>query len=527
LYKSGQRLIDVSDIIWLDVDMMYGIEYEEFPARIAEVAMWLMDHQMNMMISNEFGQYFVRLPLKKSAKIVHGNALQTDWEKVVSKDDLSFILGNPPFVGKHLFSDSQQADMQLVMEAVPSGGLLDYVTAWYIKAAAYIKNTRIKVAFVSTNSIVQGEQVGILWNTLFNIYKIKIHFAHRTFQWNNEAKGIAAVQVVIIGFGNFDTNNKAIFDYDQATGEVHEIEAKNINQYLLEGNDIPILPRSKPICQVQTIINGSKPVDGGNLIFTEGEKNLFIKNEPNAQPFMKVFAGADDFIKGKIRWCLWLKDISPTVLRSLPSVMERVELVRQFRLKSPKEYTRKKAEFPMLFEQIRQPENDFILIPRVSSENRKYIPLGFLSKDTIVSDTATFIANASLYHFGTLTSQMHMIWVKTVCGRLESRFRYSNDIVYNNFPWPENPTDKQTLAIETAAQKILVTRAEFPNSSLADLYDPLTMPPALVKAHNELDKAVDLVYRPQPFTSEANRMVFLFELYEKYTADLFTKSKKK
>ena len=526
-YKSGQGVLDVREIMLLDVDMMYGIEYEEFPARIAEVAMWLIDHQMNMQISNEFGQYFVRLPLLKSAKIVHGNALRINWDEMISKQELSYILGNPPFIGKHLFSDNQQLDMQLIMKDVPSGGLLDYVTAWYIKASEYIKDTKIRVAFVSTNSIVQGEQVGILWGALYSKYKIKIHFAHRTFKWNNEAKGNAAVKVVIIGFGNFDTNNKSIFDYGQSTGEVHERVVKNINPYLLEGTDLPIMPRSKPICQVQPIINGSKPVDGGNLIFTEQEKNDFLNREPNAESLLKIFAGADDFIKGKVRWCLWLKNINPSLIRSLPLTLARVEQVRQFRLKSPKEYTRRKADSPMLFEQIRQPESDFILIPRVSSENRKYIPLGFLSKDVIVSDTATFIPNASLYHFGVLTSFMHMTWVITVCGRLKSDFRYSNDIVYNNFPWPEQPSDKQIKTIEEKAQRVLDVRAEFPNNSLADLYDPLTMPPALVKAHNELDKAVDLAYRPQPFTSEAKRLEFLFELYEKYTADLFSQEKSK
>jgi hypothetical protein len=531
--QRGQMVSDISALVLCDVDRFYGIEYEEFPAQIAQVALWLTDHQMNMRVSAEFGEYFVRLPLVKSAKITHGNALRTDWSSLVeplpweSSTKFDYILGNPPFVGKHLFSESQQLDMQLVMETVPSGGLLDYVSGWYIKAAEYIKDTQIRVAFVSTNSIVQGEQVGILWNTLFKSFKVKIHFAHRTFQWNNEAKGNAAVQVVIIGFGCFDSINKLIFEYDQVTGEAHERVVKNINQYLLEGNDIPILPRSKPICDIHPIINGSKPVDGGNLIFTDEEKVQFIKIEPNAQPYMKIFAGADDFIKGKIRWCLWLNNVNPSVLRYMPNVLERIEKVRQFRLNSPKEYTRKKADFPMLFEQIRQPESDFILIPRVSSENRKYIPLGFLSKDTIVSDTATFIPNASLYHFAVLTSIMHMIWVKIVCGRLESRFRYSNDIVYNNFPWPENPSEKQKEAIEAAAQKVLDARAEFPGSSLADLYNPLTMPPTLVKAHNELDKAVDLAYRPQAFANETKRIEFLFELYDKYTAGLFPAGKKK
>jgi uncharacterized membrane protein (Fun14 family) len=525
LLQGKQQIIDIDHLVLLNVDQFYGIEYEEFPARIAEVAMYLIDHQMNMLVTAEFGEYLIRLPLRKAATIVHGNALAVDWETVVPKKELNYILGNPPFIGKHLLSDIQIKDMKDVMSSIHSGGLLDYVSGWYVKAAQYIKGTQITAAFVSTNSIVQGEQIGILWNYLFNFFKLKILFAHKTFRWNNEAKGNAAVHVIIIGFANFNRANKRLFEYDNLTGEPHETIVKNINPYLIEGDDVVITPKSKPICSVPQIINGSKPVDGGNLIFTKEEKELFLQIEPKAKQFFRVFAGAEDFIKGKTRWCLWLKDADPDILRTLPNVIERIESVKAFRLKSPKEFTRKKALFPSLFEQIRQPDSDFILIPRVSSENRKYIPLGFLPKDVIVSDTATFIPNSAKFHFGILTSEMHMAWVKTVCGRLKSDFRYSNDIVYNNYPWPENPTEKQTKAIEAAAQKVLDARAEFPESSLADLYDPLTMPPVLVKAHQALDKAVDLAYRPQAFTGEANRMEFLFALYEKYTADLFTEEK--
>ncbi len=527
LHKSGQRVFDIRDIIWLDVDMMFGIEYEEFPARIAEVAMWLIDHQMNMQVSNEFGQYFVRLPLKKSAKIVHGNALQTNWENVVAKKDLSYIIGNPPFIGKHLQNESQKADMGKIFANVKGVGVLDYVAAWYLNAAKYIQNTKIKVAFVSTNSIVQGEQVGILWNLLFTNYKIKIHFAHRTFSWSNEAKGNAGVHVVIIGFANYDTINKSIFEYEDIKGEAHEIKVKNINPYLVEGKDFALLSRTKPMCKVPSILFGSKLVDEGNYLFTEEEKNQFLAQEPNSVEFFKEILSGDEFLNGRKRYCLWLKDISPTKLKELKLVNERVSNVKNFRLKSTKIPTQKAAEFPTLFAELRQPDSDFLLVPLTSSENRKYIPLGFFSKDFIVTNSCSVIANASLFHFGILSSVMHIAWVKYTCGRLESRFRYSNTIVYNNYPWPINQTDKQVKAIENAAQKVLDARQQFPNSSLADLYDPLTMPPALVKAHNELDKAVDLAYRPQAFTSEANRMVFLFELYEKYTADLFTKEKPK
>jgi hypothetical protein len=526
LNKSGQTFLDVSQILWIDVDQFAGIEYEEFPARIAEVAMWLIDHQMNMLVSSEFGQYFVRLPLKKSAKIVHGNALQMDWENVVSKNDLSFILGNPPFIGQQLQNSIQKADMLKVFGNSEGSGVLDYVAAWYLIAAKYIQNTKIKTAFVSTNSICQGEQAGILWNYLFSAFKIKIHFAHQTFNWKNEAKGNAAVHCVIVGFANYDTTNKSIFEYENIKGVAHQIFVKNINPYLVEGKDFALSSRSKPLNSVPEIKRGNSPYDGGHFLFSEDEKNVFINKEPNAQKFIKHFLGAKEFINGINKYCLWLKDASPEEIKKLPLVMDIIKKVKEFRENSPGKETQSYATTPSLFRDKNNP-NSFIVIPRVSSENRKYIPMGFFDKSYIAGDTCMTIFNGELFHFGLLNSKMHIAWVKAVCGRLKSDFRYSKDIVYNNYPWPDNPNDKQVKAIETAAQKVLDARLQFPNSSLADLYDPLTMPPALVKAHNELDKAVDLAYRPQPFTSEANRMVFLFELYEKYTADLFTVEKVK
>jgi hypothetical protein len=521
-YKGGQQVLDVSSIILLDVDMMYGIEYEEFPARIAEVAMWLIDHQMNMRISNEFGQYFARLPLKKAAKIVHGNALQADWENVVSKNELSYIIGNPPFIGKHLQSQSQKADMEIIFVNVKGLGVLDYVSAWYLKASQLIQNTKIKVAFVSTNSIVQGEQVGILWNLLFANYKIKIHFAHKTFSWNNEAKGNAAVHVVIVGFANYDYTNKSIFEYEDIKGEAHEVRVKNINPYLVEGKDFALLSRTKPMCNVPEMLYGNKIVDGGFYLFTDLEKADFIAKEPLSMTFFKPILSGDEFINGRNRWILYLADIEPSKIKSLPFIKDRIESVAKYRALSTKSQTRDASRTPTLFAEPRQPKNDFLLIPRTSSENRKYLPLGFYTKDFIVNDSCTALPNATLFHFGILSSLMHIAWVKSVCGRLKSDFRYSNTIVYNNYPFPDNLNEKQIKAIEIASQKVLDVRLEFPTSSLADLYDPLTMPPILVKAHHELDKVVDLAYRPQPFTSESNRMVFLFELYEKYNSDMFT-----
>ena len=526
LNKSGQTFLDVSQILWINVDQFSGIEYEEFPARIAEVAMWLIDHQMNMLVSSEFGQYFVRLPLKKSANIVHADALETDWENVVSKNELSFIIGNPPFIGSKIMKQSQRDQIVKEFDNADGSGVLDYVTGWYIKAAKYIQNTKIKVAFVSTNSIVQGEQTSILWGQMLNKYNIKIHFAHRTFKWNNEAKGNAAVYCVIVGFANYDTANKSIFEHEDIKGEAHELKAKNINPYLVDAKDLLINKSSNPICNVPKMSFGNMPLDGGHLLLSDEEKNEITLKEPKIEKFIKPLISAYEFLNGEKRWCLWLVDAEPSEIKQSTEIMKRVELVKKFRLDSVAPSTQKFAATPTLFRDRNQPET-YILIPSTTSENRKYIPIGFFGKDDIANNSCHTVPNGNLFHFGILMSAMHMAWVKSVCGRLKSDYRYSKDIVYNNYPWPENPNDKQVKAIETAAQRVLDARLQFPNSSLADLYDPLTMPPALIKAHNELDKAVDLAYRPQAFTSEANRMVLLFELYEKYTADLFTKEKPK
>ena len=525
-YKSGQGILDVREIMLLDVDMMYGIEYEEFPARIAEVAMWLIDHQMNLMISHEFGQYFVRLPLKKAAKIVHGDALETNWNNLVSNKELTHIIGNPPFIGSNIMSQFQRNQIVKEFDSIQGSGVLDYVAGWYLKAAKYIHGTKIKVAFVSTNSIVQGEQTSILWGQMLNKYGVKIHFAHKTFKWSNEAKGNAAVYCVIVGFANFDTTTKTLFEYEDIKGEPHAIKVKNINPYLVDAKDIFIDKRTNPLCSVPKMTKGSSPTDGGFLLLEEKEKKELILKEPKAENLIKKYVGSLEFINNIPRYCLWLKDVNPQLINSIPDITNRVKKVQNFRLQSSKGSTRKWADYPTLFIEERQPDSEYIIIPRVSSESRKYIPIGYLQKEIIISDSAISLPNAKLYHFGIITSIMHMCWVKTTCGRLKSDFRYSNTIVYNNYPWPESPTDKQIKAIEEKAQAVLDARATFPNSSLADLYSPLTMPPALVKAHNDLDKAVDAAYSKQAFTSEAKRMEFLFELYEKYTAGLFGGEKK-
>jgi hypothetical protein len=482
---------------------------------------------MNMMVSSAFGQYFVRLPLKKSAKIVHGNALRTDWESLVSKNELSYIIGNPPFLGKKEQNANQKSDMEFVFSGIKGSGVLDYVTAWYLKAAQLIQNTKIKVSFVSTNSISQGEQVGILWQILFNQYQIKIHFAHQTFSWSNEAKGNAGVHVVIVGFANFDTNEKRIFEYENIKGEAHEIKVKNINPFLVEGKDITVENRKSPISNVPEIVYGSFALDDGNYTLSEEERKEIISENQSSEKLIKPFIGGQELLHSEKRYCLWLADADPNEIKGNSKIKERVEAVKKWRSISSRPTTKKLADTPILFAEVRQPKTNYLAFPTLSSENRKYIPIAFLSPNIIASNQLYVLPNATLFHFGILTSTMHMTWIKSVCGRLESRFRYSKDIVYNNYPWPENPSEKTIKSIEEKAQKVLDTRAEFPNSSLADLYDPLTMPPALVKAHHELDKAVDLAYRPQAFTSEANRMVYLFKLYEKYTADLFTKEKPK
>ena len=516
---------DISLLSLIDVDAFYGIELEEFPVRIAEVALWLTDHQMNMELSAEFGQTYTRLPLKKSAHIVQGNALRMDWKALIpkaeaaEKESTPFILGNPPFVGKYNRSEEQTADMLALGTDLIGLGVLDYVCGWYLKATEYIRSTKIKAAFVSTNSITQGEQAGILWNWLLN-QGVRIHFAHRTFKWSNEARGNAHVYCVIIGFAVFDAPIKRLYDYETPTGKPMEVLVRNINPYLVDAADIVISNRSRPICSVPEIYFGSMPNDGGNLLFTNEEKEEFLTAEPAAAKFIKPLLSAHEFINGKKRWCLWLKDASPAEMRRLPEIMKRIESVRIYRSESGRAATRKLADYPALFGEVRQPKSNYVLIPRHSSERRRYVPMSYFNPDHIVSDSCLALPDASLYQFGVLTSAMHMAWMRQVCGRLESRYRYSNNLVYNNFPWPEAPSPAQIERVDKAAQLVLDIRADFADSSLADLYDPDAMPKKLVDAHRALDAAVDLCYRLPAFKMELERLKFLFDLYRKYTEPL-------
>jgi hypothetical protein len=520
----GEQLLDVDQYIKVNVDQFYGIEIEEFPSKIAQTAMWLMDHQMNMMVRERFGQYFVRIPLTAAATIVNGNSLTIDWESVVPKTELSYILGNPPFLGSKVMSETQRAEVYNLFSDIRNGGILDYVTCWYGKAADYIQNTNIEVAFVSTNSICQGEQVPVLWAFLMGKYGIKINFAHQTFKWWNEARGNAAVYCVIIGFSLSDRKPKKIYNYSTVMSKPVETIANQINAYLIDAPMIFIESRTEPLCKVLPMNFGNMPLDGGNLLFSDEEKTAFLAKEPEAKRFIKPYISAKEVLNGGRRWCLWLKGIEPAVLRKMPEVMKRVDAVRKFRLASPAPSTQKHAARPAEFRDLQQPHS-FIFVPRVSSENRRYIPMGFFNHSSIAGDTCLVIPKGDIYHFGILTSTMHMAWTRRVCGRLELRYRYSKDIVYNNFPWP-NPTLKQKEAIEILAQKVLETRALYPDSTLADLYDPLAMPSQLVSAHGKLDKAVEKAYG-QKFDDDNQRVAYLFELYQTLTGELFKDEKKR
>jgi type I restriction-modification system DNA methylase subunit len=487
--------MDITGNVKVNVNQFYGIEIEEWPCQIARTGMWLMDHLMNMEARDVLGHYVVRLPLKQSATVVHDNALRIDWESVVPKGRLSYILGNPPFGGatispkKSLTKKEQEEqkrkkeDMKIVFGTMKGAGNLDYVTAWFKRSSDYMAgNKAIIVGFVATNSITQGQQVSALWKQK-NKKGIYINFAVPTFKWKNEAKGKAAVHCVIIGFS------------------YNKIEPV-INPYLTETPMALVKSRSKPLCNVPEMQKGNIPVDGGNLIIESVNIKEFLKNEPQAAKYVRKLLGADEFLNNKERFCLWLVDASPVDLRKMPLIMERIEKCRAFRLASPKAATRRFADQPSLFMEIRQPKSRYILVPRHSSEKRHYIPFGFIDADVITTDANSTIAGASLYHFGILTSNVHMAWAKAVCGRLEMRYRYSNDIVYNNFPWPD-ATNKQKAEIEKLAQCILDARAKFPESPLSILYDPLTMPPELLRAHQALDNTVMKLYGYKKNTSES------------------------
>jgi hypothetical protein len=492
--------------------------------------MWLMDHIENVELGYAFGLSLTRLPLVESANIVCGNALQIDWQDVIAPEKCSFILGNPPFVGKQYMSDAQKEDLRRVWKNAPGTGTIDFVTAWHALAAEYMAQARhVRTAFVSTNSICQGEQAGLVWGRLLAPYGNKILFAHRTFAWQSEARGKAHVHCIIVGFGHPDSfvgQARRIFDYDLNPEHPVISEAKSISPYLVEANDSVATPRSRPLCDVSEMIYGSKPTDGGHLIIEDEDHAKFIEENPSCAKYVRPFRGSVEFINGRNRWCLWLHEANPIDIRSSPGVIARIEAVRAFRLASPKEATRKDAATPSLFAEPRQPSSDYLLVPSVSSERRRYIPIGFMDQSVVASNLVFVVPYADKWMFGILCSEMHMAWTRITCGRLKSDFRYSNKLVYNNYPWPQDATEASRAGVEKAAQAVLDARAQFPGSTLADLYDPVAMPPALAKAHAALDLAVDRCYRKEPFHTDRERVEYLFALYEKLAAPLAAPAKK-
>ena len=492
--RLGDQIVlgDSADFnpIQVSIGQFYGIEINDFAVTVAKTALWIAESQMLKETEEIVHMHMDFLPLTSYANIVEGNALRIDWESVVPKEKLNYIMGNPPFVGKKEQTKGQKDDLvQLMGEDAKKAGSLDYVAGWYIKAAQIIQKTKVRSAFVSTNSITQGEQVEPLWNVLLNHYNVHIDFAYRTFKWESEAKLKAAVHCVIIGFStNIDNTGRKIYVNDKMT-----VNASNINPYLVDAPNTLISARSKPICSIPEIVTGNQATDDGNFFISADEYEAFIAETPSAKNYLRIAYNSHGFINGKYQYCLWLVGISPAELRKMPAVLERIEKVRQFRLSSTKEATRKQADTPTLFTEIRQPTGNYIVIPKVSSENRRYIPLGFLSPDIICNNTIKYVPDATLYHLGILSSNVHNAWMRSVAGRLKSDYQYSNTIVYNNFPWP-TPTAEQKAKIEQTAQAILDARALYPDCSLADLYDEVTMPPELRKAHQQNDKAVMQAY---------------------------------
>ena len=508
IMMGGARSIDVK----VSISQFYGIEINDFAVTVAKTALWIAESQMLKETEEIVLMHLDFLPLKTNAYIVEGNALRMDWASIVPKTKLSYIMGNPPFVGSSMMNKEQKTDVVAILGKKKLANSVDYVGAWYYKAASLIENTNCSVAFVSTNSITQGEQVAPLWEELFNKYNIHITFAYRTFRWDSEASSKAQVHCVIIGFSTLPSKKCKIYIGDRVQ------EANNINAYLVDAPNVFVSSRSKPICNVPAMFLGNKPSDGGNLILTEEERNNILQREPDLKQFIRPYLGAVEFINKKIRYCFWLKNASPSEIRKSPELMRRIEAVRNMRLASTAAPTREKANTPHLFFFISQPDTNYLLVPSTSSENRRYVPIGFLSPDVIASNAATIVPDATLYNFGVMTSNVHMAWMRTVCGRLKSDYRYSNAIVYNNFPWP-TPTEAQKAKIEQTAQAILDARALYPDSSLADLYDEVTMPSELRKAHQQNDRAVmdayGFVKGTEARTSESACVAELMKLYQK------------
>lgn len=544
LYPPGQLVTDVDQLVRVNVNQFYGIEISEFPARIAEVALWMMDHIANVRASLEFGLVYNRIPLTAAPHIHHADALETDWNSVLPAGECDFLLGNPPFIGKSYQTPTQRDQVHRIAQLDKSGNSLDYVTAWFLRAGAYASGvgasehptearSDLRIGFVATNSITQGEQVAQLWPLLFHRCGLEIAFAHSTFAWGSDARGMAHVHVVILGLTRRENEpkTKRLFAYTDGKGDPVESSHAKLSPYLIDASTLGdphlvVREASRPINGLPPLTMGVKPNEGGYLIFTPEERVKFLQIEPDAAPFMHPFVGAEELINGKLRYILVLKEATPAQLRSLPHVLERLERVRQKRLASQKAQTRVLADAPTRFECGLIPLSPFLAVPSVSSEQREYAPIAYLEPPTVPSNLVNVLTDVPLWLFGLVTSRMHMAWLRTVGGRLESRYRYTIDIVYNTFPLPVL-TDADKARLNALAQKVLDARALFPDSSLADLYDRLTMPPALRKAHSALDTAVEKLYRPQPFVDDRERATHLLTRYEAMTAPLLALAQQK
>ena len=518
--RSTQVVLDTAWQSLVDVDQFYGIELGEFPARIAETAMWMMDHIMNNRLSLEFGQSYARIPLEKSPHIVHSDALETDWADLLSPGDCSFVFGNPPFVGAKFQTAEQRTQTRGIAALGKSGGTLDYVAAWFIKAGEYVKESYARIGFVATNSITQGEQVAQLWPILFERCELEIAFAHRTFAWGSDARSKAHVHVVILGLDQRETARpkKRLFSYPDINGEPEESQHAMLSPYMFDASGLSdphlvVAEERAPINGMARLISGSQPIDNGEYIFDSEERSELLQAEPDSSRFLRPYVGAREYLQGGERWILALQEASPAVLKGLPRVRERMASVRRFRSKSKRKSTLMIAEYPTRYNVEVIPTAAFLVIPEVSSERRDYAPIGWLEPPVIPSNLVRILPKATLADFAILTSGMHMAWLRHIGGRLESRYRYSIGLVYNTFPMPPEGTDLSKL--EPLAQTVLDTRTAHAGSTLADLYDPDLMPPNLRRAHRALDLAVDRLYRRASFASERERVEHLFMLYEK------------
>ena len=520
-----QQELDAATLSRVDVDQFHGIEIGEFAVRIAETAMWMMDHIMNNRLSLEFGQTFARIPLEKSPHIVHGDALEADWSELLPPGDCSFVLGNPPFVGAKYQTAEQRGQVRGIAALGKSGGTLDYVAAWFIKAGEYVKGSNARIGFVATNSITQGEQVAQLWPVLFGRCKLEIAFAHRTFAWGSDARGKAHVHVVILGLDRREAarREKQLFAYPDVNGEPEASRHAVLSPYLFDAGGLSdprlvVREESAPINGMGRLISGSQPIDDGEYIFNAEQRSELLEAEPDAAQFLRPYVGAREYLQGRERWILALHDAAPDVLSRLPRVRERMAAVRRYRANSKRKGTLAIADYPTRYNVEVIPTAPFLVVPKVSSERREYVPIGWPEPPTIPSDLVFALQNASLVDFVLLTSAMHMAWLRHIGGRLKSDYRYSIGLVYNTFPMP--PRDAGLSRLEPLAQAVLDARAVHPNATLADLYDPDLMPPNLRRAHQALDRAVDRVYRRTGFISERERVEHLFMLYEKMRAPL-------